>query len=248
MTMLEVCVDNPKSYGTAVRAGADRIEICGPLNVGGTTPSMGFLQWACDVSPIPMRVMIRNRGGDFYYDGDDVATMIADIATLPDHPMIQGIVFGALTPDNTLDYDTMMRIKDALNTKNESLKFTCHRAFDVAPDYEKSFQILNAVGVDTVLSSGQNDLAVNAIATLASMATVAGNVDIMTCGGFKPTEQDVHALQTGAPAPWFHVAGAELYNGNQTDIFMGDGDDSDSILITKDHLVSRVKQSLQNLN
>ena len=238
---LEVCVDNPQSLLHAIKGGVDRIELCGPLNVGGTTPSMGFIRWACENTTVPLRIMIRNRGGDFYYDEDDMQTMVADVEVLPEHPMIEGIVFGALTKDNKIDADAMQRIRDCA----KNLAFTCHRAFDVAPDYEYSFDVLNAVGVDTVLTSGQVDDATQATTTLCKMGMVNKNVQIMTCAGFKPTVDDTQFLLDECPAPWFHMAAAEPYMWGKTGVPMGDGDTGDMILLTKEHLVRRVVDVLK---
>lgn len=240
---LEICVDNPQSLLNSIAGGADRIELCGPLNVGGTTPSMGFIEWACEHTTIPMRIMIRNRGGDFYYDAHDMATMVADVTSLPNHPMIEGIVFGALNKDNTLNQSAFATIKDATQ-KVGNLAFTCHRAFDIAPDYNHSFGVLNDIGVDTVLTSGLKDEAIKATHTLRAMTDCCGNTAVMTCGGFKPTADDTHKLMTECPAPWFHMAAAEPYTYDDTGVPMGDGDESDMILLTHEHLVKRVKDVL----
>ncbi len=242
MVKLEICVDNPVSFINAVAGGADRIELCAALNSGGMTPSMGFIEWALAYTKIPVRVMIRNRGGDFVYDDCDMACMMADVKRLPNHPMLEGIVFGALRMDNTIDTDNVHRILDTTD-----VKCTFHRAFDWCIDYRAALSTLSQVAIDTVLTSGQRADAWQALDTLAHMGTVCGDIQIMSCAGFAPTPDKIQQLHRAAPAAWIHMAAATVWRGNVSSVPMGGDEESENMFITQTEMVASVHRVLQRL-
>ncbi len=237
---LEVCIDNPLSLHHAIAGGADRIELCQSLNTGGLTPSLGFIKWALQKTTVPIRVMIRQRGGDFCYTNDDIETMLQDIRALPQHEMLEGIVVGILTQDHQIDCKKMQKIKEACG----NLAVTFHRAFDHSQDAYQALKDLQTCGVDTLLTSGQQEQAVDGIDLLADLASHAGVLQIMICGGFAPLPKEVRLLKKHCPTSWFHIAGAKIHNSNETEINMGKDVTSDDLLITDVDVVKAVRRTL----
>lgn len=148
--LLEICVDHSDDVTVATDAGADRIELCASLPVGGLTPGQDLLARARDLTDLPIMVMIRPRGGDFVYGDGEVRAMEAAI----DHAKesgADGVVLGCLTSEGDLDIATLTN----LVTRARPLPVTFHRAFDEA---RQPFAILDAIidlGVDRLLTSGQ---------------------------------------------------------------------------------------------
>ena len=147
--LLEVCVDSMASARAAIAGGADRLELCSAICVGGLTPYGGLLQQIRRESEIEIRCMIRPRPGDFLYSRDEVELMCMQVRELkvlkPD-----GFVFGALTSLGDLDDDTMQRLMDEAG----DCRVTLHRAIDVSRDPETTYMRAAEMGVDTVLTSG----------------------------------------------------------------------------------------------
>lgn len=149
MTLLEVVVDSIADLRRAEAGGAQRIELCSRLDVGGVTPTRGLLELAQAQSKLPLCVMVRPRGGDFTYDAAELDSMRADIAWLKER-RVMAVVFGVLRADKTLDVERMRE----LVALARPLKVTCHRAFDRTPDRQAALDELIALGVDRVLTTG----------------------------------------------------------------------------------------------
>ena len=148
--IIEICVDTLAGVGAATAAGADRIELCAALDVGGLTPSPGIIEGARALTTLPIMVMIRPRPGDFVYSDEELRAMEVDIGIARDFGA-DGVVFGALASDGAIDQPTVER----LMANAESLDVTYHRAFDVASDPCAALDVLMACGVPRVLTSGQ---------------------------------------------------------------------------------------------
>ena len=101
MTLLEICVDVAAGFRAAIAGGADRVELCSVLDPGGRTPMPGLLALATN-APVPVRAMIRPRGGDFVFDQGDVEAMLGDIAAAR-QAGLSGVVLGASLADGRLD-------------------------------------------------------------------------------------------------------------------------------------------------
>lgn len=148
--ILEVCVDSYTSMVTAKNAGADRIELCSALNIGGLTPSYGLMKKAKEIEDIEIFVMIRPRCGDFLYDDNEFETMKQDI-NIAKQMGFDGIVTGILLPDGRIDID---RIKELVKVAHP-LKVVLHRAFDHAKNPIQDIPKLIDIGVCRILTSGQ---------------------------------------------------------------------------------------------
>ncbi len=191
--IVEVCANSLQSALNAERAGAQRIELCIELGLGGVTPSYGLLQKVRDAVAIPVHVLIRPRSGDFTYTEAEFEVMCRDIANCA-RMGFDGIVTGVLLDDLSPD---LTRTADLLSLKG-NMHFTFHRAFDWVPEPLQAFSMLEQLGVDTLLSSGQAATATEGITLLlkllrkSSQCTVmpgaginAGNAAIFKAHGFR---------------------------------------------------------------
>lgn len=147
--ILEICVDSYASAMAAIAGGADRLELCSALAVGGLTPSPALLQQIRQVSSIPIRCLMRPRGGDFLYTKEEIRQMAMEMEALR-AAGADGFVIGCLTPEGTLDVHTM---KPLLNAA-QGLGITLHRCIDVSQDSVQTYLDAAALGIDTILTSG----------------------------------------------------------------------------------------------
>ena len=134
---LEVCVDSTASALAAQRGGADRLELCADLIVGGTTPSLALVRQVKETTGLPVRALLRPRFGDFCYDRWELAQMKESAAALV-AAGADGIVTGVLTPDGALDAEALRPIyeaaREAAAKAGRPVALTLHRAFDVCRD------------------------------------------------------------------------------------------------------------------
>ena len=147
--LLEVCVDSLASARAAIAGGADRLELCAALAVGGLTPYAQLLKQIRNESDITIRCLMRPRGGDFLYTKEEIAMMAAQIKDLRKLGA-DGFVIGCLTPDGNLDKDAMQPLLDAA----EGCGLTLHRCIDVSKDPCQTYLDAKSLGIDTVLTSG----------------------------------------------------------------------------------------------
>lgn len=173
--ILEVCVDDIAGIFAATKGGADRIELCSALALGGLTPSAGLLKIAAE-SPLPAMAMIRPRAGDFVWTRDERAAMIAEIMAVRSVGLA-GVAIGASLPDGTLDGETLEELVKAA----AGLDITLHRAIDLTPDVDAALEICRYLGIKRVLSSGGAQTALAGIDRLAQMA--AHDITVMPGGG-----------------------------------------------------------------
>lgn len=147
--LLEICVDSFASAMAAIQGGADRLELCSALAVGGLTPSSALLRQIKQHSTIPVRCLMRPRGGDFLYTAEEIQQMAEEIRTLKSLGA-DGFVIGCLTPWGDLDADAMKPLLDAA----EGAGLTLHRCIDVSANPIKTYRDAAVLGIDTVLTSG----------------------------------------------------------------------------------------------
>ena len=199
---IEVCAYSLESCINAQAGGAGRIELCGGLGEGGTTPSAGMIEVVKQHIDIPVYVMIRPRGGDFVYDFFEEEIMKKDI-DLAKKLGADGVVLGVLLPDGQVD---VVRTK-ALVEHASPMKVTFHRAFDLTPDPMKALKAVIETGAERILTSGLKASAPEAIPLLEQLAKAAGDkIEIMAGGGVNHTNAlqlaatGVHALHLTAKA------------------------------------------------
>lgn len=186
---LEICANSLQSAMNAQIAGADRIELCSELSVGGVTPSLGLLKSVKEKIAIPVHVLIRPRSGDFNYSVEEFEQMKTNIQLCKDLGFA-GIVSGILHEDETID----MERTAALIEISRPLSFTFHRAFDCIPNPEETLEKLIQLKVDRILTSGQKDKAVDGLELLKRLKSKAKDKLIILPGsGIRPSNAAVFA-------------------------------------------------------
>ncbi|MCP4183574.1 MAG: copper homeostasis protein CutC, partial [Hyphomicrobiales bacterium] len=138
--ILEICVDDVVALNNAVAGGADRIELCSALNIGGLTPSAGLIKSAARI-PVPVCAMIRPRAGNFVYSSAEIDLMRHDIDVVLEAGLA-GIVLGVLKINNHLDTGTM----HTLLQHASGLETTLHRAVDLVPNIGDAIEIAVSLG------------------------------------------------------------------------------------------------------
>lgn len=176
---LEICANSFESALMAQKGGADRIELCQELSLGGITPSHGLIEKVVQELEIPVFVLIRPRSGDFTYSESEFDVMLRDIAFAKAQG-VQGIVSGVLNSDFTIDIE---RTRQLIN-ECDGLPFTFHRAFDWTPNAEESLETLIDLGVERILTSGQQKNALDGFEILKRLLEIAGKrIKILPGGG-----------------------------------------------------------------
>lgn len=193
---LEICVDAAAGLAAAVQGGADRIELCAALALGGLTPSAGLMALAAE-GPLPALAMIRPRAGDFVFTRDEVRAMRLEIAAARSAGLA-GVVIGASHPDGRLDRDVLAELVAAA----QGLDITLHRAIDLAPDPAEAMALCARLGIARALSSGGALTAVAGIDRLAAM--VRPGVSVMPGGGVNAG--NVGILSSRLPLTEVHAA------------------------------------------
>lgn len=204
MALLEICIDSLESALAAQRGGADRLELCSVLGLGGLTPSAGMVLAIQEATGLPGMMMLRPRPGNFVYLPSDKQVMETELAWAA-HNGLQGVVVGALLPDNQPDLAWIERLRNLA----PHLEITFHRAFDLVPDPLRTLEDLIAIGVNRVLSSGQAVTAWDGRELLRKMVKqAAGRIAILPGAGVRP--ENVAALREATGATEFHGSAAEL--------------------------------------
>ncbi len=197
--LIEVCVDSMESAREAVRGGADRLELCANLIIGGTTPSPFLIREAAKLG-VPVNVLIRPRFGDFLFTQDEKREQLVQIAQLRELGA-HGAVVGALLPDGSLDVGFLKECREAA----KGLSLTLHRAFDVCRDAHEALEQAVEIGFDTILTSGQQAAAMQGAALITRLVKQAGGrITIMPGSGVNAANIAQLRAQTGAQA--FHLS------------------------------------------
>ncbi|PYE90067.1 copper homeostasis protein CutC [Phyllobacterium leguminum] len=197
--LLEVCVDDAEGLEAAIEGGADRIELCSALQLGGLTPSPSLIALA-SLATIPVYAMIRPRAGDFVYTDREIEQMQYDIYAAR-AAGLAGVVFGASRPDGNLDphaLEQLMRETDGLGT-------TLHRAFDLVPYIDEAVRIAIDTGFGRILTSGRARTALEGLDDLEkAFAAADGKISIMPGSGL--TAENVETLLSRLPVTEVHAS------------------------------------------
>lgn len=190
--LLEICVDDSAGLAAAIAGGADRIELCSALELGGLTPSAALLEQALQIA-CPAHMMIRPRAGGFVLAEGEAALMVEEIR-LAISRGVAGVVVGALLPEGTLDRDALARFRDAA----QEATLVLHRAIDLVPDPVAAVRDAAVLGYDKILSSGGAPTAIEGTATLAAMVAAAGDrLSIIAGSGVTPANVARLVAETG---------------------------------------------------
>ncbi|MFO1046894.1 MAG: copper homeostasis protein CutC [Geminicoccaceae bacterium] len=203
---LEVCVADAQSLAAAVAGGADRIELCSALELGGLTPSPGMMALAA-AARVPAYAMVRPHAGDFVFEARDLDIMLRDIDAIR-AAGLAGVVIGASRPDGRLDIALLER----LIAHAQGLGTTLHRAIDLVPDFAEATEAAVALGVERILTSGGAPTALEGMHNLAvAHAAAKGRLAIMAGAGLNPGNvgrllahgviDEIHGSCAGAERP-----------------------------------------------
>ena len=195
---LEIACFNLESALIAQKNGADRLELCAGIEVGGTTPNFEIVKQARENLTIDLYVMIRPRGGNFLYTDVDFNQMQSDILALKELK-VNGFVFGILKEDKSINLEQ----NKALVEMAKPFSCTFHRAFD---EVQNPFQALEQIidcGFKSILTSGQAQNVTAGMNRLTELVTKANNrIVIMPGGGLRST--NIETIQQNTKAVFYH--------------------------------------------
>lgn len=227
--MLEVCVQSDQELIIAQSAGAQRIELCSKLEVGGLTPSIEMVQRCLDVAVVPIVVLVRSRDGDFFFEQHDQKETLLqarDIARLG----IKGIVSGGLTRHGQIDEHFVKELRGVCT----SCELVFHRAFDEIVDKESAVDQLVTLGVDRILTSGGVGDASQHLSSLAKLLRqTSGRIELLPAGGIRSSNAARLLKETGCSQ--LHASFRRFGSGSDS------GPDSDEIKRTRSIMDSLVK-------
>jgi copper homeostasis protein len=191
--LLEICANSIESALNAQNGGADRIELCTHLEVGGLTPSHGLIKVAKELLNIPIYVLIRPRAGDFVYSKMEMEVMKEDIQFCAEIGCA-GVVIGSLNADRTICWEQTEQLLE----KAGFMDVTFHRAFDQCQNPFEALETLREMGIQRVLTSGCPNSAIDGLETLGELVDEADDdIIVMPGGGIRPENLKI-LLQTGA--------------------------------------------------
>ncbi|PZF93251.1 copper homeostasis protein CutC [Micromonospora deserti] len=201
MTTFEICIDSVEGAVAAEAAGADRVELCSALFEGGLTPSIGTIETALrTVDRIRVHVIVRPRAGDFIYSPAEVDAMVRDVQAAV-AAGAHGVVIGALTAEGDVDVPTTRKLIEAAGTAS----VTFHRAFDMVRDPFQALELLIELGVDRVLTSGQEVSVLEGAPLIAELVRRAERrIVVMPGGGITP--RNIARIIEATGAEEYHFA------------------------------------------
>ena len=204
---LEICIDSLTSARSAICGGADRLEVCSALALGGLTPYTALVRQIREESDIPIRCLIRPRSGDFLYDQDEVRLMVDQIHELRKAGS-DGFVIGCLTADGELDESSMKPLVDAA----EGGTLTLHRCIDVSRNPLETYLHAAHLGFDAVLTSGAANncvVGIDTIKTLLQLRDQHNGPEVLIGAGINAA--NIGTILTSLPqACAFHASCKEL--------------------------------------
>lgn len=197
--LLEVCVDSVESAIAAQAGGAARVELCDNLVEGGTTPSAGTIELARKLLDIALNVIIRPRGGDFCYSPIEFEIMKRDIEIAKELGA-DGVVIGILKPNGIVDQKRTQTLVDLARP----MSVTFHKAFDMTRDPFAALEALIEIGVNRVLTSGQEESVIEGLEVVRELVKRAGKRIIIMPGG-NITARNVQTVLKATAAREIHA-------------------------------------------
>lgn len=248
--LLEIAIESVDDARAAVRGGADRLELCSALDLGGLTPTPATVAAVKRAAKIPVVAMIRPRAGGFCYSDAELAVMEAEVEASVSAGA-DGLVFGVLLADGRIDVPRMRR----LIARCAGRPVVCHRAFDFTPDVRRALAELIDLGVARVLTSGQQ----SSVAVPAGMATVrelhtlaAGRIEILPGGGVRPDNVAEIVRATGGTQVHgsFRTRQVDPSNATATAIRLGaaDGRRQSNYGVTDETQVAEARRAIDALS
>lgn len=241
--LLEVCVDSAASAKNAKLGGADRLEVCAALALGGTTPSFGLVEFCVADLQMPVMMMVRPHDGGFEYSDDDIDLMLTEIEVAKSIG-VQGVVFGALQSDPA-NHGRLAIHLDQCRTLVEAadeLETTFHRAFDVVADPLEAFDSLQSLGVTRLLTSGQAATAFEGAELIQRLVSLDSDVSILAGAGVRPDNVRDVIERTGVRE--VHASASRPIGA--TNVQSGDVSFGDARRISDSQLVQEIKLCLNS--
>ena len=245
--LLEVCVDSLISARGAMRGGADRLELCSALALGGLTPYTALLRQIRAESDIPIRCLIRPRAGDFLYRAEEIDLMEQQIQELKSAGA-NGFVIGCLTEHGDLDDDAMKPLIDAA----DGAALTLHRCIDVSCDPLETYLQAAYLGFDTVLTSGAAASCMDGLDTIEKLLQLRdreNGPEVLIGSGVGP--ENIHRILDTLPnARAFHASCKVMIESKMTfrrkEVPMGlPGFDEWHIQQTDEAAVHKLKEAIK---
>jgi len=223
MYKFEICANSVASCIAAQDGGADRVELCAGIPEGGTTPSVGMIRCARESISIGLNVIIRPRGGDFLYSESEIREMAYDIKAAKGLG-VDGLVFGCLCPDGSVDMENMRLLMEAAG----DTPVTFHRAFDHTSDPLKALEDIIELGCARILTSGCRPTAAEGAPLLAQLVEKAGD-RIIIMPGCGVNEGNIAETARLSGAREFHFSAREPVESGMTfrnqNVVMGSEED-----------------------
>lgn len=198
---IEICANSAESCLEAALGGAYRVELCAGIPEGGTTPSIGEVLTAMEITKdygLKIYPIIRPRSGDFLYSDIETRAMLCDIRTMASLG-VNGIVFGCLMADGKIDKEKCAEMIKCARGINPEIGIACHRAFDMTPEPFEALETLISLGFERILTSGHSNKAIDNTALIAELISRAdGRISIMPGSGVRLENIEQIALETGA--------------------------------------------------
>lgn len=216
---IEICVDSVESCINAERGGADRLELCGNMFEGGTTPSYGVLQLAREKVNTPIYAMVRPRGGDFCYNDIEFEIMKREIKLMKELK-IDGIVLGILTKEGKVDKERCSKLLDLWGTN----KATFHRAIDVSSNLNEACEDIISLGFERILTSGGEANVMSGIIKLKELVEKY-NDKIIIMPGSGINERNIEYINDTIKANEYHMTANKTVESvmqyRNENVFMG---------------------------
>lgn len=244
--ILECCVDSVESAIAAQKGGADRLELCSALVIGGLSPSPALYQKIREQIDIPIRVLLRPRFGDFCYTDFEHEILKEEVKTFRELGA-DGVVIGTLKPDGTLNMEQMKELME----EAKGMGVTLHRAFDMCQDPFAALEDAKKLGIDTILTSGQKNHCADGTALLKELVDrTQGKPEIMIGGGMDASIIPILHGETNASA--YHMSGKTVLESRmlyrKEDVSMGIADMSEyEIWRTSETRIREAKRALEGL-
>lgn len=203
--MLEIAANSVASALAAQTGGAQRVELCTALELGGLTPSPAVIELAREQLNIPLYVLVRPRAGDFLYSDLECETMLRDIEACA-AAGCDGVVLGVLDADGDIDLPRCRALVSAAG----NLGVTFHRAFDLVRDPKQALEDIISLRCERILTSGGQASALEGAALIHDLVTQAGNrISIMPGAGITAANIAEVASRTGASE--FHASAKQAH-------------------------------------
>lgn len=204
--LLECCVDSVESAMAAEEGGADRLELCAALVIGGVSPSIALFEQVKECCRLPVRVLLRPRFGDFLYTDHEFRIIRREVELFREAGAA-GVVIGCLTADGSLHRERMKELIEAAG----GMKVTLHRAFDVCADPEKAYEQAWELGIDTILTSGQESDCLKGMPLLKRLCKLQKNRNgpqIMAGSGVTPDV--IRRFLAGTDITAYHLSAKKI--------------------------------------